>query len=171
MRDTEIATLLPSIFQRTLGTGNPMSAMLSAMQALHAPAEEALENVDAIYDPRRAPDPFVPMLAQWVDLEHIFSSVDDADRLLSTGLGNLRELTQAASELSKWRGTRRGLQRFLETATGVTGFSIEEPADRAFHLRVLAPPQTQAHRPLIERIIEVERPAYATWELQFVTPG
>ena len=63
--------------------------------------------------------------------------------------------------------------RFLETATGVRGFAIDEqvPGEgglpRPFHLRVHAPRETEPFRVLIERIVEVEKPAYVTYELVF----
>ena len=38
----------------------------------------------------------------------------------------LRELIAAAAQLSQWRGTAQGLQRFLETATGIEGFELDE---------------------------------------------
>jgi len=167
MKSSEIARLLPSIFQRTVGAGNPLSAMLSVMEGLSAPAEAILADVDSIFDPSRTPDEFVPLLARWVDLDRIFAPREEADNVLSTGLGRLRELIRTASHLSKWRGTREGLRRFLETATGTTGFVIEEPVTRPFHLRVIAPQGTKAHQALIERIVDVERPVYATWEVQF----
>ena len=168
MKRSEITRLLPGIFQRTLGPQSPMDAMLCAMETLHAPAEEILDQIDSICDSRRAPEAFVPFLAHWVDLERIFAPREEGDDLVSTGLGRLRELVQTASYLSKWRGTQEGLRRFLETATGVTGFVIEEPETQPFHLRIIAPKEIEAHRALIERIVDVERPVYATWEVQFV---
>jgi phage tail-like protein len=167
MKHSEIAYLLPGIFQRTLGPESPMDAMLCAMETLHAPVEEILEQLDSICASHRTPEAFVPFLARWVDLERIFAPREEADNVISTGLGRLRELIRSAAYLSKWRGTRQGLQRFLETATGVTGFLIEEPPAQPFHLRIIAPQEVEVHRALIERIVDVERPVYATWEVQF----
>jgi hypothetical protein len=92
-------------------------------------------------------------------------------------LGRLRELIAQAAFLSQWRGTSRGLLRFLEAATGVQGFAIDEQVPgpdglpRPFHLRVRAPQTTKPYSVLIERIIEIEKPAYVTYELAFETPG
>jgi phage tail-like protein len=145
-----------------------MDAMLCTMETLHARAEETLDQIDSLCNSRRSPEAFVPFLAQWVDLERIFAPREDGDDLVSTGLGRLRELVQNAFFLSKWRGTKEGLRRFLETATGVTGFVIDEPGTQPFHLRVIAPKEIEPHRALIERIVDVERPVYATWEVQFL---
>ena len=95
---------------------------------------------------------------------------------ISTGLGRLRELTAAAAWLSKWRGTARGLRRFLHTATGETHFEIKENVDsagrpRLFHLTVYAPAAVKQHQDLIDRIIQSEKPAYVTSELVFRSDG
>jgi len=147
------------------------------MEALHQPDEEIIEQIDSICDPFRTPERFVVFLARWVDLERIFAphheSAGPEESPISTGLGRLRELTRTAATLARWRGTRRGLILFLETATGIPGFNIDdrvvtaEGALTPFHIRVTAPKAAEPHRPLLERIIEVERPAYVTWELVF----
>jgi hypothetical protein len=38
---------------------------------------------------------------------------------------------------------------------------------RPFHLRITAPQELAEHRILIERIVELEKPAYVTYELRF----
>ncbi len=53
------------------------------------------------------------------------------------------------------------------------GFEIEDsPADkngraRHFHLAVRAPAEAWPHRALVRRIIDVDKPAYVTYDLQF----
>ncbi len=179
MKQAEIAGLLPGVMQRTLRPNSPLFAILATMETLQAPSEEVLNHLDAYFDPYRTPDRFVTFLADWVDMEQLLvqtpeeRAVTDAEPL-PTGLGRLRELIAAAAYLSQWRGTRQGLRRFLETATGVQGFEIDEnvPGDdgipRPFHIRVRAPQSTLPYRVLLEHIIEIEKPAYVTHELQFV---
>jgi phage tail-like protein len=177
VKKEQIKRLLPSVFQRTATAGSPLLAILDVMEAVHAPSESALENLPVTFDPYRTPDAFVAYLASWVDLEVLLDVPRGVQSpvavSLSTGLGRLRELTAAALSLSQWRGTRRGLQLFLETATGMRGFEIEETVvgpdgkARPFHLRITAPGNLANHRSLVERIIELEKPAYVTHELQF----
>jgi phage tail-like protein len=176
MKRNEIESLLPEIFQRTIHPGDPLFALLEVMEALHAPSEEVLADLEGFFDPYRTPDSFVPYLARWVDLDRFLSrDLDQAMDLtlhsFPPGLGRLRELIAAAAFLSKWRGTARGLLRFLETATGIPGFEIDEQvpgADglpRPFHIRVHVPEAARRYRELIEHIVEMEKPAYVTFEL------
>jgi phage tail-like protein len=177
MKRTEIEQLLPGIFQRTVQQGTPIFALLEVMEALPALDETILYTLDSFFDPHRAPDAFVPFLASWVDLAFLLQEVPEefaaqAPSALVSGIGRLRELVAAAPFLAHWRGTARGLLRFLETATGAQGFIIEEQVPGPdglplpFHLRVHAPKAAAPYRVLVERIIEVEKPAYVTYELQ-----
>lgn len=184
MNRREIERLLPEVFQRTLHPGEPIGAIVELMEALHRPDEEVLATVDSAFNAYGAPDRFVPFLARWVDLDRFFPPLPPGTppeewpaQPLPTGLGRLRELIVAATFLSQWRGTVRGLRSFLETATGLRGFEIDQDvlaADglpRPFHVRVCAPEEAVRHRALIERIIAQEKPAYVTHELQFGPAG
>lgn len=176
MKRNDIEQLLPLIFQRTLRGGSPLSAILDVMETLHAPNEALLRDIASFFNPYETRDDFVAYLAGWVDLKWVLTStgqMDDASPAVSTGLGRLRELIAAAAYLSKWRGTRKGLESFLNIATGCEHFQIDEhPSDdrgqdRPFHIRVKAPAPTRRHRELIQRIIEREKPAYVTYDLVF----
>jgi phage tail-like protein len=189
MDSETIARLLPGVFQTALhpvaaGVVEPdrrLGAMLGVMETLHGPVETVLRDLDRYLDPRLAEPTFVPYLAGWVDLDWLLvadpSETVATTPTLASGLGTLRELVAAAAELARWRGTARGLLRFLDTATGVPGFAIEENVtgdDRRpapFHLRIVAPVAASVYRPLIERVIVAEKPAYATYELVFATTG
>ncbi|MBO0781749.1 MAG: hypothetical protein J2P37_23265 [Ktedonobacteraceae bacterium] len=176
MKRTEIEHLLPGIFQRVSTEGTPLFALLEVMEALLAPDEAVLDQLDAFFDPYRTPDTFVPFLASWVDLERLLLEVPGelAPPPLPSGQGRLRELIAAATFLAQWRGTTKGLLRFLETAIGTQGFAIEEQvlgSDgrlRPFHIRIRAPQEAVPYRVLIERIIESEKPAYVTYELVLI---
>jgi len=182
MRRVEIERLLPGIFQRAVARGSLGYALLESMEALHAPSEAALATLHTKLDPRLAPDPFVPYLARWVDLDRLY---DDARATTAPAVlarlqaiiefDRLRDLVADAAYLSRWRGTAKGLLRFLETATGVRGFAIDESvADRngvprPFHMRITAPAAAEKWRALIIRIIELEKPVYVTYELAVQT--
>ena len=183
MKRDEIARLLPAIFQRTLSPGNPLTALLEVMETLQAPSEAVLQNLDAIFDPRRTTDEFVPFLAYWTDLTALFKESVNADdqfdfsrATIASGVGRLRELVANAAFLSQWRGTQKGLLLFLQTATGLQDFQLEENIDlkgnlRPFHITVRVPDEGAAFKSLIQRIVESEKPAYVTYELAFEPPS
>lgn len=177
-----IETLLPEVFRRTLHEGGVLAALLEVMARLQQPSEAVLAEVECYFDPYRAPDAMVPVLAAWVDLQRFFPGHLRADAaaasenaLMAGSVGHLRELIAIAIELSQWRGTRRGLLRFLEVATGLRGFRIDEQvADGSgqpipFHIKVIAPAAAAPQRSLIERILDQEKPVYVTCELAFTT--
>lgn len=177
MKQSEIKQLLPEIFQRTVRSGGPLHTLLAVMEDQHAPSESILEELEKYFDPYRTPERFVPYLARWVDLDRLLpESVDDDEAgppHFPSGLGRLRELIAAAAFLSKWRGTRRGLRAFLETATGLDGFQIRENVAEGngeavpYHLDIQAPPEAASYRDLLQQIVEMEKPAYVTYELKF----
>ena len=175
MKQNEIVRLLPGIFQRTMQDGSPLVALLAVMEALQAPDEAILQQAETFLNPYQTPDSFVLFLASWVDLDWLI--LENAQEYtpqtpsLPSGIGRLRELIAQSVFLAQWRGTAKGLLRFLETASGIHGFTIEErvpgPAGRLkpFHIAIHIPPEAAAYIPMITRIIEAEKPAYVTYEL------
>jgi phage tail-like protein len=173
MKATQIKRLLPAVFQAAAEGMTPLATILKIMEEMHAPTEAILDHIETYFDPYCTPDAFVPVLATWVDLESVLDQHGETGASLSTGVGRLRELTAAAVLLSKWRGTRKGLSLFLETATGLKDFAINETvadSDGAvipFHIHIAAPAAATTHRAVIERIIDLEKPAYVTYDLEF----
>lgn len=178
MNRDEIRRLLPSVFRRTLeelevdgARDSPLHGVLEVMEALHAPSEAVLDKLDVFFDPRRSPEAFVPFLAAWVDLADLVGAGGEARRH-AIRPGPLRELVCRASWLSRWRGTTKGLLAFLSTATGVHGFEIRENVTgtgepRDFHLLVRAPPAARSQEALVRRVVEREKPAYVTHEVEW----
>ncbi len=181
MKPHEIESLLPAVFRETVRESPLLAAFIEAMAALHAPSEEVLAHLDAYLDPYRTPDRFVPYLARWVDLDWLLAAsptdhAAPAPAPIPSGMGQLRELVAAAAYLAQWRGTARGLLRFLETATGLAGFAVDEavpgPDGMAvpFHIAVTAPREAEVYRQMIEQIVQAEKPAHVTHELRFGKP-
>jgi phage tail-like protein len=178
MERDEIIRLLPEVYQRTLVDGSPLASLLDVMAGLIAPAEVLLDHLDDVFSPYRTPDECLAMLASWMDLARFLApgageSVDGRGALISSGDGHLRNVVATALTLSQWRGTNTGLCHFLETATGLGGFRIDDRvADgaggvRPFHIRIAAPAAAAGHEALIRRIARQEKPAYVTYELVF----
>ncbi|SEN40974.1 phage tail protein [Nitrosomonas marina] len=178
MKHQEFKQLLPEIFQRTDQPGSPLYGLLQAVEGLSEPAELILQQLPVYFDPYATPDNFLPFLASWVDLDRFFTSTPssaatDKELLRQLDSGRLRELIVAATRLSKLRGTAAGLQLFLETATGIQGFIIDENVLQEnndvipFHIKISAPKAAQKYQVMIERIIEQEKPVYVTHYLEF----
>lgn len=185
MKRSDIERLLPQTLRRTAAQGTPLSALLEVMEGLHGSADDTLARLHHFFSPHVAPAAFVPLLATWVDLDWLWQ-IEGTSRSeshqpvsvsnLSCGLGRVRDLVASAAFLSRWRGTPRGLCMFLQLATGIEGFSINEsisgPAGRPlpYHFGVNAPKEAAVHKDLIERILQHEKPAYTTFELSIEGP-
>src|SRR5688572_26305488 len=83
MKCTDIERLLPEVFRRTAVRSNPLSALLAAMETLHAPAEAVLDHLDEVFDPHRTDSRFLPLLAMWTDLDRLLMRLS-APRSAST---------------------------------------------------------------------------------------
>jgi hypothetical protein len=68
MQAAELLRLFPEVIQRTHGDRTPLAGVLKAMASLPDPADRRLKQLDAYFDPYRAPDAMIPYLAAWVDL-------------------------------------------------------------------------------------------------------
>ena len=177
MNREQLEKLLPPIFRRTCAQGSPLAAILEVMAGLLDPVYAVLDQSEIYFSAQHAPLGFVPFLAGWVDLEVLQEAVFEGRALpasqFPTGAGRLRDLTEQAAHLSRWRGTGKGLQQFLEVATGVKGFEFREQIPDAngkpipFHFELTAPASLQPYTALVKAVVELEKPAYVTYELKF----
>lgn len=182
MKQPDIERLLPGVFQRGVDGDTPLRSVLGLMESMHEPSERILEELDRFFDPRRTTDPFVPYLAGWVGLRWIHArSPDDfaesQPRPFPAGTGRLAELVAWSAYHTRWRGTSRGLVHFLETATGVSGFEVDDqPRDEngvrmTYHLRVRIPKAAEIYADLVRRIVDHEKPAHVTYEVENAGAG
>jgi phage tail-like protein len=166
MRRQAIERLLPTAYQRAAVEGSVLGALLDVMETLHAPDERLLADVDALFAPYTAPERFLPFLTGWVTLDYLVGVPrPGGDVRLPLPAGRVRDLIANGAALAKLRGTPIGLRWFLQIATGATGFAIDEPADRPFHFVVRVPPDARAYLGVINRIVEMEKPAASTFEV------
>jgi phage tail-like protein len=177
MDAASISKLLPEVFRETHQAGSVLDAILAVMEAFTSPTESALSSLDSWFDPRRAPDEFLIMLATWVALGPY---VDDAGRAARDGWsrssldsGSLRELVCRGATLARLRGTRSTLIAMLQIATGVGGFDVVEnpPGENGqpqpFSFHVHAPAAAKAFDSIVSRIVEREKPAFITAEIVY----
>lgn len=173
MERARILRYLPENYQlAAVDPGGVLAAMLGVMEGMHAPVDRLLRSIDSYFDPFRAPEPFVLLQASWLGLDRYFDwsggSPGVGDARYPAGTDQLRLLIAEFPHLVRSRGTHRSLTRFLEVATGVHGFVIEDgaAAGLAFHILVHVPAAATPLLDLVDRIIAGERPAHATWEIR-----
>jgi phage tail-like protein len=82
---------------------------VSLFQDLATSFLEDADNISNVVDVTVAPPDLVRWLASWIARSHIDSSLDEQLQ---------RTLVRRSSEILAWRGTRFGLERFLEAITG-----------------------------------------------------
>lgn len=155
--------VVPEVVRETALPGSPLAALAAVAADLHAPVVDVLDRLDDVVDPFRAPPALVPFLAGWVDLGWLTSTDADggARSVLGIAPDRLRDLVAAAADLATARGTAAGLARFLHLATGVDGFLVED-VPGAFHVRVLVPAGAADRLDLVERLVDVLKPAHVT---------
>ena len=95
---------LPSVFRED----QFMARFLLIFQSILDPLENTVDNMSFYFDPRMTPESILPWLASWVDIS-LDPRWSDMQR---------RELVAKASELYRWRGTRRGLSEYLRIYAG-----------------------------------------------------
>jgi phage tail-like protein len=176
MRTQEIQNLLPQVIQRGIKAESLLAYLIQIMADYQGKSESNFNDFASLLDPFRTPDAFVPVLASWLDLEKLWIAhperIQDIQYIpaFPTGIGQLRRLLALAMQLSQLRGTKAGLLGFLETATGITGFRIDENVNvkgesRPFHILVYIPAEAKQWRSFIERIIEHEKPLHLSFEI------
>lgn len=164
MARTQLRDCLPQVIASGADTG-PLAALLAAADGMHRPVFEVLDHLEDRFHTGSAPDPMVCYLASWVDLDWL-TLPESATRARSTlpgGTAPLRDLLVESAELASRRGTIGGIVRFLEIATGRTGFTVADAGE--FHLRVELPPGAQDLLDTVTRIVAATKPAHVTAEV------
>jgi phage tail-like protein len=139
-----------------------------------APVFTTLDNLVAYFDARLAPADFVAWLAAWVGLALDEHWPEEQQR----------RLVAAASELHRWRGTKKGLAAHVTLLSGLEAEVVDsggsvwsaEPgaefpgtADRHMTVRVRAPSADAVDLERIERIVAEAKPAHVRHEIEVIT--
>ncbi len=176
MNRTEIRELLPNVFQQTLESEstenreeNVLALLIDVMYILHADIDDQLKSIENYFNPCRSPqDNFIDYLGRWADLDRLCNNSNIISR------DCFQELIASAAYLSQWRGTKKGLCKFLKIATGSNFISIKEGVNKqgeeqSFHFLVQLPESQKHQLKLIKTIIEQEKPVYISYEFEFIT--
>jgi phage tail-like protein len=140
--------------------------------------EDLLAQIHDYFDPLLAPERLLPFLASWVDLK--FEPGWPVEMR--------RRLVREALELYRWRGTKRGLQKYIELYTGAVPEIEEEMASMClgpgaslgwntvlgggknynFTVTIHTTRPEEVELDVLRAIIEREKPAFCTYELRVV---
>ena len=170
----EFIQFLPGIYQTP--DCEFLQQFLRGLETLWIPIEEFLTDVSVPFDTRRTPEDFLPWLASWVGILLNENWPESKRRLL----------IRSAVDLYQWRGTRYGLERFLEIYTGLTP-QISEPfigsligpetvigqdavigdiPPHCFVVTVYVPERETANEAIIRGIIDAEKPAHTAYDVR-----
>lgn len=170
-----IPRLLPEAMVAGIVPGSVLEALIAVMQANLAPDEVILADLDRWFDPRRAPEGFLMLLAGWVGLERTLVGELDrsSSRVTTIDAGALRELILRAAGFARARGTTRTLTEILAIVTETDDVVIienppgEDGMPQPFHMRLVLPAVAREHEALVRRVVENWKPAFITSEIVF----
>ena len=141
--------------------------------------EKNIDQIPELFAPFMAPSDFLPWLASWVGLV-----LDDNWSQMKR-----RRLISEAVELYRWRGTRRGLSRYLEIYAGVWPEIDDQPFEgmrlgektllgintvlgdvpkHTFVVTIALPNPNMINEQTVRDIIEAEKPAHTAYTLRIV---
>ncbi|OEU82921.1 MAG: phage tail protein I [Desulfobacterales bacterium S5133MH4] len=101
---------LPAIYhQEDISGGNLLKDFLQIFQHIFSGLEDKIDEVHTCLNPYQAPLDFLPWLASWVDLVLDQTWTEEKKR----------SLISIAVQLYEWRGTVKGLKRFLDCFGGI----------------------------------------------------
>jgi phage tail-like protein len=165
---------LPALYQSP--DGEFLRRFLGGLEYLWTPMEGFLEDVSALYDTRQAPVEILPWLASWVGLVLDANWPENKRRLL----------VRKAVHLYQWRGTRKGIEEFLEVYTGIRP-QISEPfqgsvigpetvigadavigdvPEHCFVVTVFVSEGEEINERAIRAILDAEKPAHTAYDLR-----
>jgi len=110
---------LPGLFHKD----ELMGRFLMLFESFWGPIEAQIDNLPFYFDPRMTPPDFLPWLASWLNLVLNERWPEERRRLL----------LRSAASLYRKRGTKQGLQTYLEIFAGEKAQIVEH---RAYNLRL-----------------------------------
>lgn len=144
------------------------------------PLQRTLDRLDSLFSPYSTPPEFLLWLGAWVCLP-LDENWSEMQR---------RRLIKEAVELWRWRGTKRGLSRYIEIYTGVKPEIDDVPVRgmrlgpetkmgsgetklgdvpaHTFVVSVVSPDPTKINEQIVHDIIAWEKPAHTAYSLRIL---
>ena len=173
---------LPAVYQQDEHSRDFMERFLALFGTFFDEMEEKIDHLSHYFDVDSSSGDLMRWLATWLGIT--------ADERWSDG--EIRELMKRSPELFQKRGTRAGLAEMIEIFTGQKPFIVEyfqyknllEQAEIKSYMEqlygldpyrfcVLVKPdaiRSEAHRQIVQKIIEEEKPAFAEAQLVVLEP-
>lgn len=147
-----------------------LGRFLLIFESILSPMDRMVGGIHHYLDPDLAPPETLRWLASWLGI--VLDERWPEDRQ--------RDLVRGATDLYRWRGTRRGLSTVLRLATGITPEVTEASVSEVradpslafrFGVRLVVPSGQEVDPSLIEAIIDLEKPAWAACDLEITSAG
>jgi phage tail-like protein len=151
----------------TYSTDDFIGRFLLIFESILSPIEGMVGNLDYYFDPDITPEECLPWLASWFGL-----ALDERWPEIKR-----RELIRSAVNLYQWRGTKHGLSEFIRLYTGVSpdilelgigGKEAQKEMASVFIVRVKKTDTAEMDPGVLSSIIEMEKPAHASYRIEFV---
>jgi phage tail-like protein len=131
---------------------------LQIFEQIWEPMEQRHDHIALYFDPRTAPGRFVDWLASWFDL-HLSPELAEQYR---------RRVAADAFRLQRWQATPAGLENLIALSTGFIVQVSDLPEQPfVFEVRVWMPRDRTAEQPIVEALIQANKPVFAGYVLQF----
>ncbi|MGB8955746.1 MAG: phage tail protein [Tumebacillaceae bacterium] len=173
---------LPAVYQQDERSRDFMERFLSLFGTFFDEMEETIDHLSQYFDVDSSSGDLLRWLAAWLGIA-VDERWTDAE---------IRELMKRSPELFQKRGTRAGMEEMVEIFTGQKPFIVEffqykhliDQSDirsymeqlyglDPYRFSVLLKPgaiRSEAHRQIVQKIIEEEKPAFAEAELIVLEP-
>lgn len=154
---------LPEIYQQEPFIGR----FLRIFEDVLSPIERMLDSMTGYFDPATTPPEVLEWLATWLGV-----STDER-----WPLPRRRMFVRRASEMFQLRGTKKGLSIAVESLCGnvpqivqptVAELSADPTRQFSFHITVQASPGEVIDQQALERLIELEKPAFTAYALEII---
>lgn len=106
---------LPEIYRKEMGNDSFLDRYLSIFQSLYDDVSDQIHNLANCLEPRTSDLEFLEWMASWLDVEEPYMWTDE----------QLRFLLEHAMEFYAARGTKKGVELFVELYTGEKPFVVE----------------------------------------------
>jgi phage tail-like protein len=162
---------LPAVFREN----DFAMRFVGALETVLDPIVATLDSLPAYVDPRLAPSDMVEVLGAWLGID-FDESMDDATR---------RQLVLQSAEMTRWRGTRKGLEMALLLTFPDLSLRVEDEGGVVLTRDATAPaapaanrfivycdtPIPPARQAVVARVIEEQKPLHVAYRLRVKAPA